>query len=293
MRFYGLLLAFLLFAAPAVADDDVAKHVFLGKTEVELPQILGFKEILGQNDEFDKLAKQFVPPENKLLAVYLSYDDVAAMKENAAAGFKKYILVQTTNNDVTISSPADFAVIKDEIVSETGGSLKSNVEAQQQLDSASKFIHDNYHQTSKLQIGETKSLGAFMDSDNIIGVSILANMGVQSQDGAQDLPIAASLSALELKDKVLFVSVYSNYGGADDADFVRQTAKEYARLAYAANGSAAPSEVTPAKPDDSALEDSILNFTLGAVGIAMFAVVTLWLGPLLLKTLRRKKDETV
>lgn len=283
MKHIFLALAIVIaFAAPARAEDVlVARNSFVGDQEIALPALLGFEERYGKNAEFDALVKQFVPPENRLLAVYLSFKDMKAMEANPANGIKKYMLVQTPKADVTIKGQQDFDVFKQAIIRETGGVLNADAAAQDMLNKI------NEGSAAQLSIGESKSFGAFMNLDNAIGISMLANIGMKSPDGQQiDIPIAISMSALNVKNKAIIYSVYAQYTGPEDNEFVKETAKEYARQTLAANG--APSAGGDVAQDSGGEMDFLLNLSLvAALGIGLI-IIGVALAPAIKKMLSNR-----
>jgi hypothetical protein len=280
-----LALAVLIaFAVPARAEDiAIARNSFVGDQEIALPNMLGFQETYGKDAQFDALVKQFVPPENRLLAVYLSARDVKAMQENPANGIKKYMLVQTTKADVTIKNQQDFDIFKQAIVRETGGVLEADPAAQQMLDSINKGTG------AQVRIGESKSFGAFMNLDNAIGISMLANIGMKTPDGQQiDIPISISMSALNVKNKAIIYSVYAQYTGPEDNEFVKETAKEYARLTIAANGGDVPATIADPAQDSSDEMNFILNLSLVfALGIGII-IIGVALAPVVKKMFKNR-----
>ncbi len=286
MKFLSsLMLAAMLFiAAPALADNEIVKHVFIGDQDIALPEVLGFKEILGTNPEFDKQVKQFVPPENRLLAVYLSFTDIKAMTDDPDAGFKRYILVQTPKTDLPINSPKDFDVIKSEIIHDAGSDLSSDKQTKELLNTASNYMSDYYHKSAKLQVGETKSLGAFINTENSIALAMLANIGMTTPDGIdKEYPLATGVIALTVKNKVLFANVYSNYTGAQDAEFVRDSAKDFVDYTLKANGNG-----SIATPGENSEVDFFLNLALKGTLLVMVIVLVGFAGPRIAKSFRNK-----
>ncbi len=285
MKHFILALAFVIaFAAPSRAEDiAVARNSFVGDQEIALPELLGFQENYGKNPQFDALVKQFVPPENRLLAVYLSFKDLKAMEENPANGIKKYMLVQTTKADVTIKGQQDFDIFKQAIIRETGGVLEADKAAQDMLN------HINQGGGPQVSIGQSKSFGAFMNLDNAIGISMLANIGMKTPDGQQvDIPIAISMSALNVKNKAIIYSVYAQYTGPEDNEFVKETAKEYARLTLAANGGDVPATIADPAQDTSDEMNFILNLSLvAALGVGLI-IIGVALAPAIKKILSNR-----
>ncbi|MDI1227266.1 MAG: hypothetical protein PSY14_06245 [bacterium] len=285
MKHLILALALIIaFAAPSRAEDiAVARNSFVGDQEIALPELLGFQENYGKNPQFDTLVKQFVPPENRLLAVYLSFKDLKAMEENPANGIKKYMLVQTTKADVTIKGQQDFDIFKQAIIRETGGVLEADKAAQDMLNNI------NQGGGPQVSIGQSKSFGAFMNLDNAIGISMLANIGMKTPDGQQvDIPIAISMSALNVKNKAIIYSVYAQYTGPEDNEFVKETAKEYARLTLAANGSGVPATIADPAQDTSDEMNFLLNLSLvAALGIGLI-IIGVALAPAIKKILSNR-----
>jgi len=280
---------FLLLPATARADDtqDIAKHVFVGETDIALPNILGFKEIYGTNEEFDNLAKQFVPPENRLLAVYLSYTDIKAMNDNPDAGFKRYILVQTAKNDVTLNSPSDFEVIKSEIIKGAGGDYKNDQKTRQLLDSATNYVSDYYHKTAQLDVGEVKNIGAFVNTNRAIAIAMLANIGMTTPDGVQkEYALASAVTAVAVHDKVIFANVYSNYEGASDAQFVRDSAKDFVDFTLKANMGTSAGVAT-----NSGEMDTFLNLAIRGTFVICVVLLIGFAMPHVIKHFSKDRDE--
>lgn len=302
MRLLGFIFIALLWAAaPAYAED--AKHVTIGGEDIVLPALDGMVEMHGQNEQFDQLLRQFVPPENRLVAVYLTPEDAAAVqKDGQASDMSRYIMVQTTKADLTFNGVEDFDVVREEIIKGIGGQNPDTTrEVQKHLDDASGFINDKYHRRTQLQVGETRPLGAFMNYDGAFGVAVLANLGVQSEEagGSQSLTIVTSVTALNVKGRVLFVNTYSHYNGDADADFVRETARAYTRAVFAANGQGEPSESATPVPtlrgDHLGEEEtggSFINIALGGAFLACVAILGFYMLPVL-RRLRGGGDRSV
>ena len=228
--------------------------------------------------------KQFVPPENRLLAVYLSFTDIKAMTDDPDAGFKRYILVQTPKTDLPINSPKDFDVIKSEIIHDAGSDLSSDKQTKELLNTASNYMSDYYHKSAKLQVGETKSLGAFINTENSIALAMLANIGMTTPDGIdKEYPLATGVIALTVKNKVLFANVYSNYTGAQDAEFVRDSAKDFVDYTLKANGNG-----SIATPGENSEVDFFLNLALKGTLLVMVIVLVGFAGPRIAKSFRNK-----
>jgi hypothetical protein len=258
----GLLLGFLLLAPLTAMAAN--KTVIIGDTTVLLPMLDGFQEVYGKSPDFDKLVEKFVPEGNRLLAVYLSDQDVAAMSSDPQAGMQKYILVQTNAEDLTINTPTDFNTVKEDFANQIGsGSWQADKSVSDAMDQVSGYMRNQYDPKAQLKIGDTKYLGKIADTPEDLSVVMLTNYGVQTSQGMQSYPVAAGLSALNLRAKVLTLFVYSNFTGQPDIDFVAGTTRKFVSAAISLNSAVPPrkettlappmpAEETPAEPQAAA-----------------------------------------
>lgn len=300
IRFAALLCALLFLSLPAFAQAP-AKQAMIGDAEIVLPQMPGMVEVLGRNDKFDALVRQFVPATNRLVAVYLSDSDIGAV-DSGEGGIDKYILIQTPKSGLRITGPDDFNAVRTEIIrGAVGGDADSAEAVQKHLDDASGYISNTYHRRTKLQVGETRSLGAFMNNEGAFGLALIANVGVQGEDGSlQDLSMASGIVALNVKSQMVFANIYSQYKGEADANFVRDTGLAYAKLVFAANGQGELKEAaTPAPtPEEAAaasslpVPDTAINAALGVTFALCVGILLFYLVPVFRK-LRGKKDDVV
>lgn len=299
-----LVLGFLALApASALAQD---KTVHIGDTALILPQMEGFQEVYGKDPAFDKIVDHFVPEGNRLLAVYLSDADAAAIKSAPQAGLKKYVLVQANAQDISLAKDSDFQSVKEEFANQIGsGSWQDDKTVNDAVDNLSGYVQEQLKQPAELKIGDTRYLGKIADTDDALAVMMLANYGVTTEQGTQSYPVIAGLSVLKLKSRVVLLFVYSNYLGGADVNFVTQTLRKFIAETVAANN-AAPAGIAPAPPPASAddmdtteqgassgpdIGNAMRWATEAAVLIALLAVCALLL-PKIIRLLGRK-DETL
>lgn len=289
----GILLAFLLFAAaPAAAAGDIVRSVLVGNAEIALPVLEGFKEVFGASPQFDAFARQIVPPENRLLGVYLLPGDAAAVAAGRQTEMKRYIVVQTPRSDVTIGTADEFAAIKKQALAEAGETGDSPG-VKQQIDRISDYVSKSSGQDTQLAMGETRSLGAFLDEDNALGVSMLANIGVQVAGQGRDIPVAISLMALNVKGKVLYAMVYAMYSGARDEAFARAAGGEFVRKAFIVNGGGGPQGAARKAAEEYDAADDRLSFAMIATGVISVLVLAFFVFAPLIRRLRGGRDETL
>ncbi len=299
-----LLLGFLL-CAPVSAFAE-PKIVQIGDTPVGLPEMGGFQELYGRSPDFDRLVEHFVPAGNKLLAVYLSDEDVRQLNAHPEGGLKRYILVETTGQDVRLGGPEDFQAVKDNFNKQAGsGNLGDDKNVADAMDKVSGYMHDQFNVQAQLKIGETKYLGRILDTADSTAVLIVTNYGITTAKGTESHPVVAGLGVEALRSRVLMIFVYSDYRGQVDADFVSETTKRFFGLAEDMNGGAAAASATASGGSSGAAapggasgasgtED--VDFggamgwaTKGAIIVALLAAIALLL-PKIIKATRRNDE---
>jgi hypothetical protein len=293
----ALLLAFLLLPTAALAQ---ATPVRIGDTEITLPALDGYRELYGTNPTFDRAVEQFVPPDNRLLAVYVSDADIAAMNADAGAGMKKYLMVQTPKKPVKIAGPEQFNTFKEDIANQIGsGAWEEDKGVKETFAHVSEYMRSEHQVETELQVGETRFLGKFIDAPDAFGVLMLANYGVTTAAGAQNYPVVAGMSAVNVQGRVLLLFGYSDHQGEADINYVMRTTRGYIDELFALNGgvplpAAAGTVVTevayPPQPKAEGDLGGAMSWATKAALVVLLLVAVVLLGPRLLAALRRKDD---
>lgn len=294
----ALLLGLLLLTSFGAQAQD--KTINIADTAITLPAIEGFRELYGTNPEFDRVVEQFVPPDNLLLAVYVSETDLAAMNADASAGMKKYILVQTPKKAVRITGPEQFNAFKEDIANQIGsGAWQDDKMVRETFDNVSDYMRNQHSVTTELKIGETRFLGKFIDAPDAFGVMMLANYGVTTDAGAQNHPVVAGMSAVNVKSRVLLLFSYSDHQGEADINFVMRTARAYIDRLFALNGGVPLPASTgttltevayPPQPEPEGDLGAAMGWATKGALIILVLVALVLLGPRIAGALRRKDD---
>lgn len=293
----GFLFAFLLLSSLPAAARDVAKTVFVGEMEIALPVMEGFKEVFGVNAQFDGLARQLVPPGNRLLGVYLLLEDAQAIKSGAQTAMKRYVIVQTLKDNVTIRNADDFAAFKRQVLAEAGADFSANPDVLKQARQVSKYIQENYDKQASVEIGETRITEAFIDEENALGISMLANVGVQVGAETRAVPVGLSLVVIDLKGKPLFATAYTVYSGAKDAEEVKKVATDFVRKMFLVNDLKAPALSGGAKSraeQEAEAADERLNYAIVVTGLlSVLALAFFVVVPIVRRLSRGDRDESI
>lgn len=236
-----LALAAILFAAlplrTAEADIEKVRHEFVGGVNIALPVMNGFEEVLGRSAEFDRLMSKFVLPDNRMLAFYISDADMARMAEGSGEGFRKYLIVQTLKQGVFLDGDVSFEGIKKSFRDEMADLKPQDLpEVGEVMRDATEYIGSTYKTDMKMEIGENRSKGIFVEEDDYIGFLNLSSLAIETPQGKKEYPAAVAMMAVNVRGRLILVySYYSNYAISSDIDFVKSTAQNYAKLLLEAN----------------------------------------------------------
>jgi hypothetical protein len=215
-------------AAPE-PEHGYVRHAFVAGQDVALPVLPGFEEVLGRSAEFDRLMSKFVLPDNRMLGFYISAEDMARMSEGAGDGFRRYVIVQTLKQGIFLEEDGRFDAVKtsfrEEMASLPAQSLSDFGDVMQ---GAAEYIGETYKTDMKMKISESRSQGAFAETEDYIGFLNLSSLAVETGAGEKSYPSAVALMAVRVRDRLILVySYYSNYETSADVDMAKETALFY------------------------------------------------------------------
>lgn len=227
------------------APSAIARQESVGGTNLSFPNIQGFQEVLGRSAEFDRFMEKFVPADYRLLAFYMSDEDMDNMSREKNQAFRKYVIVQSLKKSIFLENPAVFSTIKqsfrEEMSAQDGKPLPGVSDV---MSGVSEYLDSQYSADMKMQIGQTNNMGVFTESNTHIGFLTLSNLGVETPDGRKDYPTAVATMAVNLRGRLVFIYTYfSNYQALTDIEFVRVTAKHYVDMLEKVNSDNRSAEI--------------------------------------------------
>ena len=267
-----------------LAPDAGFKPVRISDTSLKLPHIEGFRELYGQSPAFDELISQFVPATNRVLAVYISEEDMQKMEADPESGFKRYILVQTLRQDVRIASDADFQSFREEYFRQLEDtSTFKDPKIDETFDKATAYLEKNYDSGAQVRLGEVRNLGPLADAINRVGIMLVSDYGLKTEEGTKSYPVAAATMALNLAGRIVFVYAYSSdFKGQEDIDYIKDVAWRYTEETFGINSLSA--DVSQYPPVEAKGMNSTLRATL--VGALVGGIIAA-----LLKVFRRRRND--
>jgi len=283
---YALFLCLLLPVAAIGAGTEPVKDIvrleMISAEDIALPVFEGFDEVYGRSPEFDALLKQFVPPGNRLLGVYIHKDDMKNIAANPDAGFTKYILVQTLEQSVVFWNKEDFQRVKESFIKEMSAIQPAEMpEVGDMMTNISSYLSTNYKTDLKVKVGEVRNLGEMESAEDRIGFLILSNYGVTTPEGKSDYPVAAAMMAMNVRDRLIFVYTYLGKSqSAEDIAWVKETATQFSDRMQGVNA-----ERPAVGADAGSFLRNLVLILLGALG----GIV----GVMLVLNRKRHKDEVL
>lgn len=201
--------------------------VSVGRATLQLPIPESFVEVGTKN--------RMIPmvPSNRLLAWFAMPEDMKHFDSEAAHELKRHIQIQllkeSENRDF---SAYEFATIASELSKLQD---ESHASAVQEINKILKKVGDPEKGGPPIRISEPKSLGTSFKSDNAMGFSMLMSFATNEQGLRSAHPIACGAAVVRVKQKLLYVYVYSIVDGMDSIDWVKTKSKSIAEAILKAN----------------------------------------------------------
>ena len=233
------LSAALLTAASADPLIDKSWPSNVGPTRLSLPIPDGYEEATQVAPALRQFGERLAPPVNRVLAYFVSTDDVRALRASASgAEFKRYFLVETLRQaEQSDISPAEFSQAQTIIRDQYKHMLPDAAKAMKpQIDSlANELRESSGGKISGLKVGELRGLDIFIDDPQAISLLAVTKVTVQTQDTSTEVPMALALNTVLVGGKLVYLYVYTRYAGDRDLDWARAQSKVWLDQAAALN----------------------------------------------------------
>lgn len=230
-----VLLLLVMQAHQAIADTQNVT-IDLGGMPVSIPAPAGFHEISQLSPKTRKLAEAVTPPDSRLLAVFVSEDDLGRIMKYESPTLGRSMFLQVSPRLEHLNVPdALFSQLVNQVKQEQDAfAKKGKEEIGPLLDDAAGKLSKEYGSPLKLEVGETVPLGVFMEKTNAVGFAVLQKYRV-SANGQLDYLTVGGASIMRVKGKILRAYVNSNYESPKDAEWVRSTLSTWVDQILATN----------------------------------------------------------
>ena len=236
-RLFNLLcLVFIVISASALADT---KNILveIGGVRIYVQAPIGFHEISTLSPETRKLAETMTPPKNRLLAVFVSEDDLGRIMKGEAPQFERYMFLQVfrelENSNISTAQFQQLVAQVKEQQNTLQSKLKKDVATL--VEGAAEKMSKEYELSLKIKMGEQVPLGVFYEKHNAVGFSSLGKYQVETEGEKLDHVVASGTSFILTRSKILYAYVYGAYKGQSDLNWVRSKSKEWANSLLSLN----------------------------------------------------------
>ncbi len=262
-----LAIAVLNLVAPACAGVNKF-YVLVGRESIDIPVPNGFSEVSDSYPAFYRVAESMTPPDNRLLAAFIPEDTVEKMTTDERMVVDKYILVQTHRKSETLAiTSRDFEAITARIRQDqerlaNSGSIATLVE-----NSAQK-LSEEFGRAIDIKYGQAVHFGIFAEDANYISSSNLVKFQISMNGATRQCLVANASNIARVKNRLIFVNVYSSYYSRSDLDWVQDLSKTVVGKIISAN---AFSEKTPdmGNPFSKIALGAVIFMTCVIIGVCL------------------------
>lgn len=230
MKQYFQSLCLLLFLnSNSVTADTKNIQLDIGGVTIDVQAPNGFHEISSLSPETRQLVKTMMPPDNRLLGVFVSEEDLGRIMKAEAPELSRYMSLQVFRKlENTTLSNRQFQQLANQLKEEQNTLLnKAKDKAGLLVEGAAENISKEYEISLEMRLGELVPLGMFFEQSNAVGFASLAKMEVEVEGEKFDEVVAGGMSFLLARGKLLYAYVYSTYETQDDVNWVRTKSKEW------------------------------------------------------------------
>ncbi|MCY4390060.1 MAG: hypothetical protein OXC18_23425 [Desulfurellaceae bacterium] len=270
-------LLFLLTTNPAIADTKNVE-VDIGGVKIDVKAPNGFYEISSLSSETRKIAETMTPPTNRLLAVFVSEEDLGRIVKGESPIFERYIFLQVFRRlEATTISNTDFQKLITHFKGQQNILFDENKDmVDSLLEGATKKMSKEYDFSLKMKLGENISLGIFLEQPNAFGAVNLVKYRVNAEGKELDSIVAGGISYVLTRGKLLYAYVYSVYETQDDVDWVRAKSKEWVNSLLASNETSTSDSAQSSSPITGIDWERIVS--KGIVGAVVGGLLALIIG---------------
>lgn len=227
MKFINVLTLFLLTQASLIAVDTVVT-VNVGGERIAVPRPAIFVEVGSDKHELFPC-----PPANRLLAAFVSTNDLSLIGSGSTNLIERYAILEVAK---FIEGRAISQSAFSKIASRFGKQQEeANASAFEEVNRLAKKLASESGTRSDFQVVELKALGTFLNTEACLGALTLASMEWKSEHGKERIPMVCATCVVRTKETLLFAYVYRLYDGEKSVEWVKETARSWSDSIIKAN----------------------------------------------------------
>ncbi len=211
--------------------------VSVGGESILIPAPPGFHEISQLSPETRKDFEKAVPPENRLLAAFVSEDDLGRIMKGELLNARRYLMVEAHRElEHMTMTGSDFADMVAAVRRKKGAvSEETKTRVQRLTDQRTREVFGSDASAVQITAGEEVPLGVFVDKSDVIGYATISKSQVVVNGVKQDLVTTMGVCFVKVRSKYLYVVVTSRYDEPKDLEWLRATSSQWPDQIVAAN----------------------------------------------------------
>lgn len=241
-----------------------AAEFTVGDEKISIPSPSGFSEISSISPETVQLFEDMCPPTNRLLAVFLTQDDVGRLIQGKATALDSYMMVHSSKKLETFSlAKYQFKEVRTATRSQYDSLFEKHRESIDKImGQAGQAISKRIDAEVALDIGDIVPLGIDFETVYSITASQLTKYSVKVDDENVEYVMAGTMCTMLVKGKVIYLYVYKTYNDKSDLDWTRKTTKSWTNSILSANNITLPMSSGRIVPEGTTL-DPVVKELLG------------------------------
>jgi len=228
-------------------------EVKVGGQNISIPSPSGFSEISSISPEIFQLFKDMGTPTNRLLAVFISQEDIRSLSQGEDALLDSFMTIESVKKIEFLSlTEVQFKELRTAIRSQFYTMFEEQRELIDKLaDNAGRSISKTNGEDVNYNVGDIVPLGIDSETDtSIIASGLTTHRVTVGGESTEDIT-AATWCTLLVNGKVISLYVYKTYNEASELEWTRQMTQSWTNSILSANniitplGSPSKSYVTP------------------------------------------------
>ena len=267
-RSTGMLAVFFL---AGIGVNAEAVEIDVGNRQVSVPLPDGYVELTPEMSPYHETMEAYIAPSNIRFLSLIRTSDAEAILRGEVADLSRYMNIESEKGITAASVSSDtydelrhvLRTQMDDLVARANEQLPGIIEE------GNATVSEAFDADVAVDLGGMVPLPIHLDTTNSMAYSMYLTVGVSTngEETSNDV-IAATMLALHVKDKVLFLYIY---GSESDLDWTREFASVWAAEIVAANPMSVEVKQAVERPGsrginwDQVLEKAAVGALIGGV----------------------------
>lgn len=232
-EYFYLMYLFIFIVSASLAADTKSIKVNLGGVDINIKAPKGFYEVSTLSPQTHRLVESFTPVNTRLLAVFVSENDLGRILKGEDPLLKQRLSVKILHNAENINmstqkfkeiTSANYDYFND-LLQKIMPNIKTNTE-----NHVEAYFSNKLNIKAQVKLGEMIPLDVSNNKPNRFTATMITRVQY-SVAGVQDSYVkVSSNSYILLKGKMLLLEVYNHFDTEDDINWVKQKNKEWVDL---------------------------------------------------------------